>query len=262
MVETIWNWITAIPPAVWGSLIAGLMTLLGVIVGQYAIQRREEWKNEEDVEALRNALAVELRAYDQWLEKLLYAAHDLEKLREDAYGLTEEEYGDAFKSDLHARISMFHYSVDDRPISRPVYKSNADKLGGLDPQTAEMVVRTHGLISSLNQHLENMKDEIGHEELALKTDIDWSTGAGLPPAVMFEVVHVKEMVARTLIYQKITLSLLGETPSESDLADVAFAFVKLEPKSEKDAEIQEYLEQRMKKDDVSSFEELIIQETQ
>jgi len=101
--------------------LAGLMTLAGVVVGQYALRRREESKKEEEIEALRDSLAVELRSYDEWLEWLLYAAHDLEKMRENAYGLSEQQYEEAFETELQARRTRDGSANSTRRLPRPSF---------------------------------------------------------------------------------------------------------------------------------------------
>lgn len=256
MIDALWSWLNGIPATIWGSLIAGGMTLIGVLVGQYALQRREEQKKEQEIESLRDSLAVELRSYDEWLEWLLYAAHDLEKMRENAYALTEEQYDEAFETELQARISVFRYAADGSPLTRDVYEANTSRIGDLDSQAAEAVVRTYGLIGRLDQHLKNLQELVTHEELAFGKDINWETGAGLSPGVIMEMEQIKELSARVLIFQKITLALLDDTGSPSDRATFAFAYTQIEPKSEDDAEMQQFLKRYMAAYDISSVEEL------
>lgn len=247
---------TGIPATIWGSLIAGLMTLAGVVVGQYALRRREERKKEEEIEALRDALAVELRSYDEWLEWLLYAAHDLEKMRENAYALSDEQYEETFETELQARISLLRYAADAIPFTRDVYEANTSRIGELDSQAAEAVVRTYSLIERLDRHLTNLQDHVSHEELVFGEDINWETGAGLSPGVVMEKGQIEEMVARVVIFQKITLALLDGTGSPSDRATFAFAYTVIQPQSEDDAMMQQFLEKYMEQYDISSVEDL------
>lgn len=256
VLNVVWSWLTGIPATIWGSFIAGLMTLAGVVVGQYALRRREENKKEEEIEALRDSLAVELRSYDEWLEWLLYAAHDLEKMRENTYGLSEQQYEDAFETELQARISLLRYAADGNPLTRDVYEANTRRIGELDSQAAEAVVRTYSLIERLNQHLTNLQDHVSHEELVFGKNINWETGAGLSPGVVMEKEQIEEMAARVVIFQKITLALLDGTGSSSDRAAFAFAYTVIEPKSEDDAMMQQFLQEYMEKYDIDSVEEL------
>jgi len=258
MIDIIWDWVTGIHPTIWGSLLTGLMTLAGVLVGQFVIRYREERKKEEEIEALRDSLVVELRSYDEWLEWLLYAAHDLEKIQKNKYGLSEQEFNEAtktFETKLAARISLLRYAADDIPLTRDVYEANTSRIGELGSQSAESVVRTYSLIERLNKHLTNLQNHTSHEEL-LNEDINWETGEGLPTDVLIEKVQIEEMVARVVIFQKFTLALLGETSSPSDRATFAFAYTVIETMSKGDAKMKQYLQEYMEKYDIDSVEEL------
>ncbi|MBV0924739.1 hypothetical protein KTS45_11065 [Halomicroarcula limicola] len=196
------NWLFNLDPTIWGSLAAGSMTLIGVVIGQYAIQRREERQKENEVEALRDALAVELRTHDERLEQLLYTAHDLEKAKKNAYALTEEEYKESFESELNAQISLLRYTADKQFTSRTIYTSNTDKIGSLDAQTAEGVVRAYNQLSTLDEGLESMKRAIAYEDLSPGSEIDWSTGAGPPLGALAAKTQIEDAVTTAILIQK------------------------------------------------------------
>jgi len=104
--------------------------------------------------------------------------------------------------------------------------------------------------------LTNLQDHVSHEELVFGESINWETGAGLSPGVVMEKEQIEEMVARVVIFQKITLALLDGTGSPSDRAAFAFAYTVIEPKSEDDAMMQQFLQEYMEKYDIGSVEEL------
>jgi hypothetical protein len=262
MLDSLWNWLTSIHPAIWGSLITGSMTLSGVVAGQLIIKRREESKKEEETQALQDALIVELRSYDEWLEWLLYTAHDLDKVREDTYGISDEQFNEAFRTEMNARIAMFRHAADVRPTAREIYESNTDRIGELEPRTAEMVVRTYMMLEKLDKHLQNLQNSVSHDMLTLNSDIDWSTGEGLPPEVIIEKTMIEDTVARAVVFQKPTLAVLGDKVSKSDREAFAFAYSNMEAKSEEEANFQRFLDQYMEKYDFSSFEDLVNSKTE
>lgn len=236
------------------------MTLFGVAVGQYAVHRRQEKQEEREIEALRDALAVELRTSDDRLEHLLYVAHDLDRVRESAYGLTEEQYQEAFEHDLNAQLSLFRFAADTPHFSKTVFNSNADKIGKLDSEVAEAVIQTYGRLETLDQSLQNLKSVLNYEELVLNRDIDWSTGAGLDTEIWMAKVQLESAVSSALLDQKTTLARLGDTGTESDRAAVAFALFHTDAQSEKEGQTQDFLEKYMEEHNLASFEELVSNE--
>lgn len=260
MIDELWNWLTNIPVAIWGSFITGAMTLAGVVVGQYAIRRRQERKAEKELEAVHDALAAELRTADEWLEQLLYVAHDLSKAQENAYALTEEQYEEAFKSDFNARLSIYRFTADNQQFSKDVFRSNANKLGEIDSEIAEAVIQTYNQIETLNKSLGNLKYAVSYEELASNSDVDWTTGAGLSSEVFMLKQQIESAVFPAILFQKMTLARLGDTGTESDRAAVAFAFSHMEAQSKEQEQFQQYLQKYMEKYDISTFEELVSDE--
>lgn len=180
MINELWNWLTSIPVAIWGSLLAGGMTLVGVLIGQYAIHRRQERQAEKELEVLIDALIVELRTADHWLESLLYITHDLDKAKEFTHSLTEEQI-ETFDTDRQLRLGALVFTPSQHRPSTNVFQSNADKIGKLDSEAARHVIEAYSSISVLKSSLQNLQDATNFEELMIKDDIDSSTGAGVGP---------------------------------------------------------------------------------
>lgn len=233
------------------------MTLFGVILGQYGLQKRQERQKEAEIESLRNALIAELRSADDTLRRLLYAAFDVEKAKEYAYGLSDETFEDAFETELQFRLGIYRYSADQQWFSNAVYEGNTDKIGHLDQGTAAAVVGTYNCIENLHRSLRRLADVIDHEDLVLRDDVDWSTGAGLSSDVFMYREQIKSTVARSIIFQKMALARLGDEVRDADRADVVFAYSHMDPRSEDDEEMKTFLHNAQEAFETSSSEELV-----
>ena len=255
MIEGILNWLTSVPATIWGSLIAGILTLLGVVVGQFSIYWREEEKKNQELDALRDAIAVELQTMDDTLEGLLYAAHDMEIAKENAYALTDEQYEETFKSDLQAQITFILTRVEEVPDGIEVYESNADKIGKLDTSEAEGVIHTHRALRSLYQRLQQFGSAINHDDLVLNDEINWKTGGGLDQEVLTEKAMIETQIVNVVVGQKMTRARLGYAPSDHDRALIAYALSRDSPKSKEHDRTQEFLDEYIEESDFS-FENL------
>lgn len=260
----LWNWLTEIPTGVWSllgnlisSLIVGGLTLVGVLLGQHVIQRRQERKQEADVRSLRESIIAELRTHDEGLESVLYTAFDPQKMQERRYSLSEELYEEAFENERQAKLSILLASADNFLFSRTVYESNTGMIGELDSKTARLVIRTYDGTARVTRHLENLRNAVTHKELGIGEDIDWSTGGGLPPEVLIEAGQIESAIAGTVLIQKATLARLGDELSKSDRAAIVFAFTNLNPDSEEYARYQQLMKLYMEKSNAASVEEFI-----
>ncbi|WP_157224614.1 hypothetical protein [Natronococcus occultus] len=259
MIEAVLEWLTSVPVAIWGSIIAGTMTLIGVLLGQYLLERRRERQKEEELEAFRDALIVELRAYDDVLKELLYAKYDMDKFREEKYALTDEQYSEVFESDPHARLTMYVSTGNSRSFSDEIFRSNADKIGELDTKTARIVLQAYDQMRQLDSALENLSDSITFEELMLiDSDVDWESGAGLDPEVIHRRVEVEGQITPAILSQKYAIGVLDEDEiTKDDRELVVFAHQHSDPKSEQQAETKQFLESYMDEYDLSSPAETV-----
>lgn len=231
------------------------MALLGVIIGQYAIQRRQERQADRELETLIDSLIVELRTADHWIERLLYLTHDPDKAKESAYSLTEEQR-ELFESDQQLRLCAYLFTPSRHRPSTNVYRSNGDKIGKLDSEAAEAVIEAYSSISVLKSSLQNLQDATSFGELASEDDIDWSSGAGLSPEVIMLETQIESAVTTAATAQKQALLELGGALTDSDKAVFLFAFNHVTAQSETTERLQEILEENLEKHDLS-YEELV-----
>lgn len=236
------------------------MTLIGVLIGQYAIHRRQEKQAEKERETLRDSLAVELRTADEWLEQLLYITHDLSRAKENTYGFTEEQEAVLFESELKAQLGVYRFTADKQLYSETVFQSNAGKIGELDPETAEAVVRTYGQIKTLHQSLQNLKETLNYEVFASNSGVDWETGSGLDFGVFAAEAQIKSSISMAIISQKITLLRLGDSISESDRVAFLFAYTHMRSQSKEHEQFQAFVESYIEKYDLSSVDDLVANE--
>lgn len=218
------------------------MTLVGVLLGQYAIYRREERKAEKERESLRNALAVELRVSDDFLERLLYITYDTERFKEKFFRVTPKLFDEAFNSDLHAQLSNYRFTADQQPFSTSVYESNAGELGELDDKTARYVIEAYNQLGDLYTSLNHLSEVIGHDDLFLADDVDWSSGAGLSPEVLLHKTQIERNVRWAVIWQKFALSHLGDELSEDDRLAAVVAYSAGDPQSEDHRQLKQFIE--------------------
>lgn len=247
----------SIPVLIWGSIITGVMTLTGVLIGQYAIHRRQEKQAEKKLEALRDALIVELRTVDEWLKQLLYITHDTDKAKENSYGLTEEQQNILFESELKAQLGVYRFTADKQQFSETVFRSNADTIGELDSETAEAVVQAYKQIQILNQSLQNLRNAMEYETL-LNSDVDWETGAGLGFDVFAAKEQITSGVTSAALLQKWALRMLGDTITDSDRDVGRLAYIHCNAQSEEHEQLQQ-LVSYMEENNLSSFRELMDQ---
>lgn len=255
VLEAIWDWITGIPATIWGSLIAGILTLVGVILGQFSIYQREQEKKDRELEALRDALSVELQTMDEVLEGLLYAAHDIEKARANAYALSNEQYEETFKSNFQAQLTFILVGANEIPNGIDIYEANMDRIGELDSDEAESIIQTHKAIGRLYQSMQRFEDAISHDDLVFNEDVDWSSGAGLNTEVWIEKAQIESEIINAIVGQKMTLARLGHEPSDHDRTLVAYAISRDEPKSLEHDRTQRTVEKYIGNTDIS-FEDL------
>lgn len=257
MVQSLWNWVLSVPVSIWGSIITGIMTLAGVFIGQYAIHRRQEKQAEKKIEALRDALIVELRTVDEWLKQLLYITHDTDKAKESSYGLTEEQQNILFESELKAQLGAYRFTADKQQFSETVFRSNAGTIGELDSETAEAVVQAYKQIQILNQSLQNLRNSMEYEIL-LNSDVDWETGAGLGFDIFAAKEQITNGVTSAALLQKWALRMLGDTISESDRDVARFAYIHSNVQSKEQKQLQQ-IAAYMEENNLSSYEEMVNQ---
>jgi len=233
------------------------MTLIGVIIGQYGLQRRREKQQETEIESLTTALIAELRSADEILRRLLYAAHDIERTKKESYTWSEEKFEEAFENEMQFRLGIYRYTADQYWFSNSIFEGNTDKIGHLDEQAASAVVTSYNSLDNLRRSLQGLSHAIDHDDLYDSQNEDWPVGAELSADVFMYDEQITYTVTRTIIYQKIALNLLGDELQSSDKADVAFAYDNMEPRTQNEDQIQEFIKSAKDKLDVSSVDDLI-----
>jgi hypothetical protein len=228
------EWLVSIPTAIWGSLLTGLLTLLGVVVGQIAIYYREKQEKNQETENLRSALITELRTIDEWLEFILHASHDIERVEANNYRFSVGEYEDIFENDFHAKIGLLVIGLERMSIPRDVYESNVGKIGELEADTVKAVIDAYRSIDSLKQSLQELGDLVEIEEMVLESDFDQSAAE-----ILTRVEYTENEVLTAITRQKEALRQLGDDVNESDLTAVLLAFTEQSPQSEQQERTQE-----------------------
>jgi len=126
MIQPLIIGLAEIPVALQASLITGIITLLGVVIGQTAIEYRRNTQKQEEIDAIKAALKSELKQM-QYIDELPDDWKSSEKVT----------------SDGQIPIEMIPPAEH---ISTTIYNENASELGKLQADEVEKLVEFYGNI--------------------------------------------------------------------------------------------------------------------